>query len=170
MRLGIIADTHDNLAAAQNAVEEFTAANVDGIVHLGDVVAPPMISAFEGLPFHLVYGNNDGDLHALRQAVENLESKSQVHGRFARIERDGCRIAALHGESLREVEAYASTGAFDYVLHGHHHERVDRQIGETRILNPGAHFPTVPAEHRSVAIIDTDGPTHEFRTFSGAVE
>lgn len=155
MELGVISDTHDNIAAVRAATDVFAAAGVETILHLGDVVAPPVIPEFDGFDLHLVFGNNDGDERALTETVEGLSAGSHCHGRFGTLEFDGMGVAMLHGEDLAEVEAYARSGGFDVVLHGHHHEIRDESVNGTRMLNPGAHFPTVPAEHRSVATIDT---------------
>ena len=61
----------------------------------------------------------------------------------------------LHGEQRPVVEALAAD-EYDYVLHGHWHVREERSVGDTTVVNPGAHFPTVPEEHRTVAVVDTD--------------
>lgn len=159
MKVGIISDTHDNVAAVKAAVETFSRADVGPIVHCGDVIAPPVIPFFDGFEFHLVFGNNDGETVGLRSAVADLEPTGHCHGRFGIIEFDGVRIAALHGEDLDEVTQYAESGAFDLVCHGHHHETRLETVGDTTVLNPGAHFPTVPEAHQTVAILDT--ATHE---------
>ncbi len=155
MNVGIISDTHDNVAAVEAAVETFSDAGVEAIVHCGDVIAPPVIPFYEGFEFHLVFGNNDGEEVGLRSAVADLSPSGHCHGRFAVIEFDGVRLAALHGEDLAEVNRYADSGAFDYVCYGHHHESRLDDREDTTFVNPGAHFPTVPAEHRTVAILDT---------------
>lgn len=154
MRIGIISDTHDNVAATERATEIFRDEGVETIVHCGDFIAPPVISSFEGFTLHGVLGNNDGEVEGLERAFESIDG--ELHGRFADIEFDGARFAVLHGESTEEVEAYAESAKYDFVLYGHHHEREQREVGETIVLNPGAQFPTVPEEHRTVAIIDTE--------------
>lgn len=164
MQLGVIADTHDNVFATRAAVDLFSREGAETVIHCGDVIAPPVLDAFAGMTVHLVLGNNDGEREGLRAAIDALGRDSQLHGRFARLSFDEITVAVLHGEDLDEVAAYAETGAFDYVLHGHHHEAYARAVGSTTILNPGAHFPTVPEEHRSVAMIDTDQPGHRFES------
>ena len=164
MHVGIIADTHDNVAAAKAATDVFAEEGVEVVVHCGDFVAPPLLETFEGFEFHGVLGNNDGEIAGLHAAVEDLGTESELHGRFADLEFDGLSIAVLHGESLAEVEAIASAETYDLVCHGHHHERRLEEEGRTTIVNPGAHFPTVPDEHRTVAILDTLSETVRFRS------
>ena len=162
MIVGILSDTHDNVAAVELAIEAFDAAGVTAILHCGDVIAPPVIPLFDGYEFHLVFGNNDGEEVGLRSAVAELDPPGQCHGRFGVIEFDGMRIAALHGEDLDEVEQYAQSEAFDLVCHGHHHETRLETFGDTTVLNPGAHFPLVPGEHRQVALLDTADRSIDF--------
>lgn len=163
MLVGIISDTHDNVDAVERAMAVFDEAGVEAIVHCGDVIAPPVIPFFDGVEFHLVFGNNDGETVGLRSAVADLTPSGHCHGRFAVIEFDGVRLAVLHGEELDEVDRYVDSGSFDLVCYGHHHERRLDEMEETIVLNPGAHFPTVSEKDRTVAILDTDGPDIDLR-------
>ncbi len=163
MHVGIIADTHDNITAAEAAAEVFAAEGVEVIVHCGDFVAPPSLEPFAEFEVHGVLGNNDGERLGLQAAFDDLEGESELYGRFADLEFDGLSLAVLHGESLAEVAAVAESETYDLVCHGHHHERRLEENGRTTILNPGAHFPTVPEEHRTVAILDTRSETVRFR-------
>lgn len=162
MRLGIIADTHDNVPAVERAVEVFADADVDVIIHCGDYIAPPVVRYFEGFEVHGVLGNNDGERNGLRQAFEDLGNGSELHGGFAAMGFDDLRFAVLHGVDMSDVENYANTIAYDYVCYGHHHERDLREGEYATIINPGAHFPTVPDEHRTVALLDTETETVDF--------
>ncbi len=162
MKIGAIADTHDNVAAVDSAVEIFDAHDVEVLIHCGDIIAPPVVPRFDGFELHSVLGNNDGEVSGLERFHEDLGKGSQLHGRFAELRIDGTDIAVLHGEDLAEVEAHATEGDYDYVFYGHHHEREDRTVEGTRIVNPGAHFPTVPAEHNTVAIVDLETDTVSF--------
>ncbi|MFB6136075.1 MAG: YfcE family phosphodiesterase [Halobacteriaceae archaeon] len=161
MLVGVVSDTHDNVAAAEAAADAFAHRDVETVVHCGDVVAPPTVSAFEGFDLHAVLGNNDGEVRGLDAAIDGLSEGSELHGRFADLELGGARFAVLHGESLAEVAAVAG-GDYEFVCYGHHHEREEREVDGTTVLNPGAHFPTVPDEHRTVAVVDTDEGTVEF--------
>ncbi|MFW5974003.1 MAG: YfcE family phosphodiesterase [Natrialbaceae archaeon] len=164
MHVGIIADTHDNVAAVEAAADVFAEAGVEVVIHCGDFVAPPVIPFFDGFELHGVLGNNDGELVGLESAFDALGTGSELHGRFADLEFDGLSFAVLHGESLEEVRALAASETYDYVCYGHHHERELTETGRTTILNPGAHFPTVPEDHRTVAILDTRSASVQFRS------
>ncbi|GAB3680870.1 metallophosphoesterase [Salinarchaeum chitinilyticum] len=162
MLIGVISDTHDNVEEVQRAVELFTDRGIDTVIHCGDVIAPPVVPFFDGLDVHAVLGNNDGELDGLESAFRDLSPASKLHGRFAALTLDGLDVAALHGEDLEEVERLAATGEYDLVCHGHHHEAVERSVGEATVLNPGALFQAVPDEEHSVAIVDTDDGAIEF--------
>ncbi len=164
MNIGIIADTHDNVAAIESAAERFAEEGVEVVLHCGDYVAPLVIPYFEEFEVHGVLGNNDGELRGLYAAFDALGAGSELHGRFADLEFDGLSVAVLHGESLPEVRALAAAEAYDYVCYGHHHERELIETGRTTVLNPGGHFPTVSADHRTVAILDTLSESVRFRS------
>jgi putative phosphoesterase len=156
MKVGVLSDTHDNVPAVEAAMDRFEAADVDAVVHCGDFVAPPVIPHFdlEGVPVHAVRGNNDGEREGLVSAFESLDGGT-LHGRFADLEFGSREFAVLHGEQRAVIEALATSGGYAYVCHGHWHVRERREVDGTTVLNPGAHFPTVPAEHRTVAVVDT---------------
>lgn len=155
MRIGILADTHDAVPATRRAIEIFQSAGVDRLIHCGDYVAPPTVDELDEFPVDGVLGNNDGEIQGLTAAFDALGSESSLHGRFADITVDNHRFAILHGESMSEVTALAQSHRYDYVCYGHHHEQHLETVGETTIINPGALYPTVPAEEQSVAVVDT---------------
>src|SRR6056297_2121144 len=63
MRIGVVSDTHDDLAAVEAAVSLFDREGVDAVVHCGDFVAPSSVTPFDvdGVDFYAVRGNNDGE-------------------------------------------------------------------------------------------------------------
>ena len=170
MKLGVLSDTHDNVPAVEAAMDRFEAAGVESVVHYGDFIAPPVVPHLDrdGVAVHAVRGNNDGEREGLVSAFESLDG-GRLHGRFAELEFDGREFAVLHGEQRPVIEALATSGEYEYVLHGHWHVRKRREVDGTTVLNPGAHFPTVPAEHRTVAVVDTDGDEVTFHDVEESV-
>jgi len=154
--IGVVSDTHDNVNAVESIVETFEDEGVDTVIHCGDYIAPPVLPFFDSDAFELhgVLGNNDGEVKGLNAAFDAIDA--ELHGRFADLNIEGARFAVLHGESKDEVEALAESDVYDYVLYGHYHVKKKRNVGGTTVLNPGAHFPTVPDEHRTVALVDTE--------------
>jgi putative phosphoesterase len=136
--IGIISDTHDNVANVLKAVELFRQRKVDFVLHLGDVVAPGTIRFFEGVRLKLVRGNCDGDLEGHRRFLEKIGG--EYLGTQAVFELDGRRFAAVHGNNTQRLESLIASGKYDYVLHGHTHAKRDETLGRTRVINPGAHY------------------------------
>lgn len=167
MRLGVISDTHDNVAAIEEAVELFEDRDVDTLVHCGDYIAPLMVPYFEGFEIHGVLGNNDGDIDAIEQQFMELGGESRLHGRYAELEFDGTSVFVLHGDQgMDVVDERAETGGYDYLLYGHFHAAELRDVGETTVLNPGAHLP-ITDDSRSIAIVDTGTDDVEFIDVEG---
>jgi hypothetical protein len=163
MNVGLISDTHDDVPVVDAAMNRFEKAGVETVVHCGDFIAPPVIPHLdrEGIDVHAVRGNNDGEREGLSDAFAALDGGT-LHGRFAELSLGGRQFAVLHGEERPVIEALAASGEYDYVVHGHWHVREERTVGDTVVVNPGAHFPTVSEEHRTVAIVDTDADGVEF--------
>jgi putative phosphoesterase len=165
MQLGVVSDTHDNYSAAEEIAQVFADRDVETVLHCGDFISPPLLGAFDGhgFSFHGVLGNNDGELDGLESTIDGMGNGSELHGRQATFEFDDTRVHMLHGDQgLDEVNALAESGEYDYVLYGHFHVAEHREEGDTTVLNPGAHFPTVPEDNRSVAVIDTETDEVEF--------
>jgi hypothetical protein len=66
--LGLVSDTHDDIAAAQVASERIAT-----VAHLGDVVAPFTPAPFEEFSLHHIRGNNEAET-ALWRAVDGLDN------------------------------------------------------------------------------------------------
>ncbi|MFW6321832.1 MAG: metallophosphoesterase [Halohasta sp.] len=154
MKLGIVSDTHDNLDLVDRAVQFFESEGTERVVHCGDIVAPFSATPFdsESFEFYAVRGNNDGEW-ALMNVVEEFGSYLGECGRFTI---DGVSIAVYHGTNKLLREALVESGTYDYVFHGHTHERAIEQRGGTVRVNPGG-LP-IPGSDDSfhVATLDTE--------------
>jgi putative phosphoesterase len=138
MRIGVIADTHDNLPAIDKAIKRLNDEKVDLVLHAGDYVAPFVIPRFKALKAKLigVFGNNDGDHEFLKKRFSECPN-CEIRGRFAEINADGFKIALLHGDEIELLDALINCGGFDAVVHGHSHANVSRKNGKTLVVNPG---------------------------------
>jgi putative phosphoesterase len=170
MNVGIISDTHDNVPAAKAAMDRFESVGVETVIHCGDFISPPLVPHLErdGISVHAVRGNNDGEREGLIDAFDALD-EGTLHGRFAELTFDERSFAVLHGEEKPVIDALATSGEYDYVVHGHWHVREKRAIDDTVIINPGAHFPTVSEENRTIAVVETDSDTVEFHSLTTSV-
>ncbi|HYG76908.1 MAG TPA: metallophosphoesterase [Planctomycetota bacterium] len=131
-RLGIISDTHDHLDRIALAVELLHRQRVDGLLHLGDFVAPFALKGvlkFNG-PLYAIYGNNDGEKKGLKKLFSELRDGPTV------FELGGRKLGVAH--SVEEIPAEFRTSC-DGVFYGHSHTRVHIPADGTRPLelNPG---------------------------------
>ncbi len=74
MKIGILADTHDNIDAIQGAIHLFNSQKVEYVIHAGDYVAPFSLKELTKLEakFMGVFGNNDGDRKRLLAMCKNI--------------------------------------------------------------------------------------------------
>jgi putative phosphoesterase len=150
MIIGILSDTHDDMAAIKKAVEMFNAENVSRVVHAGDIVSPFTFDAFRKLQCGIygVFGNNDGDRLLIRQKSEGTFSPQPLiltlHGR---------RIVVVHEPDL--VDALADSGHFDLVVYGHTHRSHLRKVKDTLVINPGK-TARLHKGGSTIAILDTE--------------
>ncbi|NOZ80201.1 MAG: metallophosphoesterase [DPANN group archaeon] len=156
--IGIIADTHDNVANILKAVQLFSERGCTLVLHLGDVVAPATVTFFNGLNMRFIRGNCDGDIIMLRKKTGEIGGK--YLGDAAELEIEGKRFFLTHGDDGRALEGAINSQRFDYILHGHTHVKRDEKMGKTRIINPGAHYFTT--EHKTVALLDPSTDRLEF--------
>ncbi|OYR56739.1 metallophosphoesterase [Halorubrum halodurans] len=154
MLVGIVSDTHDDLAAVEAAIDLFESAGVDAVVHCGDFVAPFSVTPFDaGFEFHAVRGNNDGEW-----AVEStVNAFGTYHGEAGTLSVDGVDVAVTHGTSEVVVDALVDCGDYDYVLHGHTHAHgVEERDGTVRVNPGGLPIPVAGADDAfRVATLDT---------------
>jgi putative phosphoesterase len=145
MRLGIISDTHGQLRA--QVFEVF--AQVDHILHAGDVGRPDVLTELEALaPVTAVYGNTDGP-----------ELRARLP-RVAALQLDGFDIIVTHGDQLGSPTPNTLFAAFpraEIIVYGHTHrpllEMVDRTV---TVLNPGSAGPARFDLKPSVGIMELE--------------
>jgi len=135
MKIGIISDSHDNLANIIRSIRVFRDKRVDFVLHLGDYVNPNSVKAFRGIKLIGIFGNNDGDRFRLMNAFKEIGG--EIKGDFYEFNEDGLRFACYHGTEPQLRDALIECERYDIVLYGHTHECVDKTKGNTRILNPG---------------------------------
>ena len=156
MIVGIMSDTHGNVARTATAALLLKMHGVETVFHCGDLgseqVLIELAGAFgdAGIPVHAVLGNVD--LWSPEIAEFPPHTGVQVHGSRYEAEVDGERLAVLHGHESRRLEAAVTSGDYDYVLTGHTHRREVRREGPTRVINPGAVHRTLEP---SIAVLNT---------------
>jgi putative phosphoesterase len=134
MKIGVLSDSHGNVAAVQRAIRILESMQVSLIIHCGDI-GPNVISALAGLPTHFVPGNVD-DLDRLREAI--VDPLHTLHEQVGTLEIEGRRVAFLHGDDVQLLRHTIHSGHSDLVCHGHTHAFSRGFEGRTLVLNPGA--------------------------------
>jgi putative phosphoesterase len=157
MHLGILADTHDELARTQRAVQFLRDAGAEALVHCGDLASPPIVAALSVLPSWFVLGNHDADfVPALAQAADECGSVCLGWGGI--IELAGRRFGLAHGHLTADLRRVLADQP-DYLLTGHWHFPSDVMVGSVRRINPGALY---RAETYTVALLDLSGGQLQF--------
>lgn len=159
MLIGLVSDTHDDLAAVERAVALFDRIAVDALIHCGDFVSPFSVAPFTefvadspGIDFYAVRGNNDGEW-AIQSAVDAAGTYLGEAGvvSFSQAGASPTEVAITHGTAEVVVDALVDCGDYDYVVHGHTHAHDVEARGDTVRVNPGG----LP--------IPVDGADDEFR-------
>jgi putative phosphoesterase len=163
-RIGVLADTHNNAANTEAALDLFRARQVNNLIHCGDVTSPDMLELYRGFQVWLVRGNNDHDWMGMRSVARRV-GNVQYCGKDAELEFDGHQVAVCHGDDESLLHSLTRVNAYDWVFYGHSHRHEVEQVGRTKVLNPGALGGRHPyGEPRSVAVIHLDTQKEEFLT------
>ena len=161
-RIGVLSDTHNNVAHLEAALERFRARGVQQLIHCGDVTSPLMLEKFQGFWVWLVRGNNDYDWSGFRSEARRLGNITYC-GKDADLNFDGHKVAACHGDDESLLSMLSRAGLHEWVFYGHSHRKDLDEVNRTRVLNPGALGGRHPAgENRSIAIVDLDARRAEF--------
>lgn len=158
-RIGVLSDTHGQTPTTQAAARLLAAFEVELVIHCGDIGTPEVVRALAAWPTHYVWGNCDDGRAELRQAMSALGHV--CHEAFGELELAGRRIAFLHGDDGRRLEATIRAGTWDLVCHGHTHVARHEQLGPTWVLNPGALY---RARTHTLAVVELPALTVESLT------
>lgn len=148
LKLGVISDTHwSSLAQASAGAHKLingVFANVDAIIHAGDMLHPEIDLAFAPYKFYAVRGNMDA---------------AGAHTPLKRILTfDGIRIGVIHGwGGGAEIEANAAREfdleKIDLLIYGHSHYPACHVEDQVLFLNPGSAAERRRAPYHSVGLI-----------------
>ena len=127
LKIGIVADSHDNILMIRKAVEVFNARKVDYVLHAGDYVAPFAVKEFLRAEARLigVFGNNDGEKKGIGKLCGDVYKPpySIVLG--------GKRILLTHDISSLKQELRDTS---DIVIFGHTHKSAIKRGGLANFL------------------------------------
>jgi uncharacterized protein len=160
MILVVMSDTHNNHSTIRTALEIGARRGAQEVIHCGDVSTVALLDAFAGWTLHLAFGNADRDAAGMRARIARLGNRSECSQEI-RMECDGLRIMAVHGDRAERIFDAVQEGSLDFIFHGHTHRREEETAGQTRVINPGA-LGGYSTEPRSFCLLDTATRAVEF--------
>ena len=140
MRIGLISDTHNDQQTTKAALARFRQAQIETLLHAGDVTNVKTLRLFEGFDMWIARGNIDHDPNLLKVANELFGP-----GRLANVHQltfDGVRIAMTHGSSWQRLTSLIRDKSNNYVIHGHTHTPRDERV---RTMRAARHASSIPA-------------------------
>jgi len=159
MIVGVVADSHDNMAAIQRCVQIFNQRRAEYLIHAGDLIAP--FAAAEFMKFSgtvvAVFGNNDGEKRGLKRALGKIFHPPHM------FDIGGRKILVAH--ETAQITTRLVSDRPDMVICGHTHKAVVGKavsvgLAETAgkdclFLNPGECCGYLTGR-RTAAIVDLD--------------
>lgn len=134
MKIGIMADSHENMPMIAKAIEYFNQSKVDLVLHAGDIISPITCKEFKNLNSKLiaVFGNNDGEKFLLRKRFDELgmEIYSAPH-QLTIVEK---KILLYHIPDF--LDDLIKSESYDVIIYGHTHT-IDVRKNKTLVINPG---------------------------------
>jgi hypothetical protein len=151
VRIGVVSDTHNHLPNVARIVELLNRAQVDRVVHTGDITQAKTLEVLSRLdaPLFGVFGNNDvGERAALEAAAARFSiTLAEPPLELVWAER---RVLVVHDP--RDL-ATARRPEHTLALHGHTHSRsIDRSEGRL-VFNPGECAGHLPG-HNAIGVVD----------------
>ena len=161
MRVGVVSDTHDNVANVGRIVELFNASRVERVIHTGDITGAVTLDVMAHLaaPLLGVYGNNDKERHSLAAAARRHDMHFVDPPLSLTLA--GRAIAVVHDPEETGLDVLADHRV---LLHGHTHRRVHEKRDGKLVLNPGECAGRMPGRN-VVGVLDLVTLGVEFLTF-----
>lgn len=146
----MVSDTHNHLRNVGRIVELLNAAEVERVVHTGDITQARTLEVLARLeaPLVGVYGNNDQERSSLESAAEDLGIV--LVDPPLRLEWADRRIVVVHDP---EDLAPPLVGAHDVALHGHTHRHVHEEREGALVFNPGECAGMLEG-HNAIGVLD----------------
>jgi uncharacterized protein len=152
VRIGVLSDTHlPDSGEAFAFLQELAArhfADVELILHAGDLVAPALLTAFAPCPVYGVRGNMD-------PAAPELPLKRIVPVA-------GLQLGLIHGWGppaglLDRIRREFADTPLDCLVFGHSHEPLCRREGGLLLFNPGSATDRRDQPGCSVGLLEIEG-------------
>ncbi|RLI74937.1 metallophosphoesterase [Archaeoglobales archaeon] len=147
MKFVAISDTHDNMFAIRDFIDEIKKEKFEFLVHAGDVIAPFALREFERLnkQIYISFGNNDGDRNLLMGVIEKNKWTAADIVSFP-------KGVVYHGTNANIVEILKKLNV-EFLIVGHSHKPKIERLNGITVLNPGEICGYL-TEKRSYAIVE----------------
>ena len=148
MKIGIMADSHDNLPVIRRALELFRDEGAECVVHAGDFIAPfavHEILKFDGAVMGC-FGNNDGERDGILKVWPEIVNPPRT------LELGGRRILLTHDLNQPYADLLESA---DLLVCGHTHEPAISDVNGKLCINPGETGGWLH-DRSTVAMLDTE--------------
>lgn len=153
MKIGVMADSHDNVPMVKKAVDLFNAENCNLVMHAGDYCSPFSLTPMEKLKCRWlgVFGNNDGDKKAL-----SMKSDGMIVDHPYKYDLSNTRVIITHElEDVQDLQGKIERQEVHLLIYGHTHKVDIRKAGPCLVVNPGETGGWTTGKS-TVAIIDLD--------------
>ena len=151
MRIGVVSDTHGQVANTRAAINLLASLEVNRVLHCGDIGTDVIAGLFDAWPTDFVFGNCDYNREELATSIRS--AGKTCHGAFGDLEIANRRVALIHSDDHRRFRETINSGVYDLVCYGHTHVAKIEQTGNTIVLNPGALYRANP---HSLAVVDLE--------------
>jgi len=134
MKFAVISDTHDNVPAIRDLIDNLRKESIEFVVHAGDVISPFAMKELSKLDtkIYLAFGNNDGDRAKL---MEIAAGNGWIAGDIVTFPCEGGGVV-YHGTDAR-IREVLKNSKYEFIVFGHTHEPVKEIESGRIILNPG---------------------------------
>lgn len=165
MKIGILSDTHNNLANLDSALMLFEQQGISTLVHCGDFTGVEVAKKLAPFQVICTFGNGDFVTGEIRQELMHQRPDNYAGMVFAG-QIENTRIAVTHGHLPGKMEELIHSGKYEYVFVGHSHQHRDEKYAATRLINPGA-LGGMHREERRICILDLSSGKAEFVKITG---
>lgn len=160
MKIGVLSDTHDNLSNLIAVLDAFRNEKIETVIHCGDLTSLEMVSHFKGFRVIYTMGNMDFMTGAIKKRLEKMREDNYA-GMIFRGKLGGVPVAAAHSHIDGQLMDLIREKRYNWIFHGHTHQKRHEVIKGVHIVNPGA-LGGLGREPRTYCIVDLDEEQVEY--------
>ncbi|MBI4640877.1 MAG: metallophosphoesterase [Candidatus Tectomicrobia bacterium] len=163
MKLGIMADSHDNRKNIKKAVELFNEHKVELVIHAGDFTSVSSLSLLQNLNMKMlgIFGNNDVNRVGLAQ--KSTELGFELYNDPYTVELEGRRFSIFH-DPLMIDDGIVKVANHDILIYGHTHKFEIKREGNSLLINPGETAGLLE-NRNSIVILELGDLSHQVLRF-----